>query len=206
MSEKTQAAVVGNALLSFFPGVDRAMREQVQMALLFAQRSADDLVQNGLLDEGYDHYRRQLMFLGWDGRAPSESWAPDRRRRQTLELALARVGATAGEAYSHTIRLAADVLLANEVGLTRFETRALAQESFQLLPCRVNVPGYVDLVLYHQRLEKEQTLGGVLFNERVAWGARAELVRFNVRLFEQQFAEVVSARLRNALLEGVYEL
>lgn len=206
MNEQPRAVVAGNALLSFFPDVDRAMRERVQMALLFAQRATQDLADEGLLEDRYDHFRRQLMFLGWDARAPRESWDPDPKRRQTLDQMLGRIAASAGNQCSAVTRWSIDVLRASDKGLLHFEQRVFTQESFLLLSCRASVAGCLDLLLYHEWLEQEQRLSGFLFRERVMTGARAELVRFNMRLFDQQFGERVGASLKQALSRDVYEL
>lgn len=206
MTEQLRASVVGNALMSFFPEVDAQMREQAQTAMLFAQRATRDVVASGQVRDGYDYYLQQLKFLGWDATSPREPFAPDRERRKVLDEMLARIGASADEAFSDVTRWSLDALELNQPALFRFEQCSLQQASFQLLPCRVNRPGYLDMVLYHETLEREERLAGFLYRERVVTGARAELVRFNARLFEQQFGERVRQRLYQALLEEVCEL
>ncbi|MHA6197552.1 hypothetical protein ACX3YG_24665 [Pseudomonas wadenswilerensis] len=206
MTAQLRASVVGNALMSFFPGVDPAMRECVQTAMLFAQRATWEVVANGQVDDAYGYYLQQLKFLGWDATSPRESFDPDPQRRKVLDDLLARIGATAGEEFSVVTRWSLDMLELNQPALLRFEERSLQQASFQLLPCRVSRPGYLDMVLYHETLEREERLGGFLFRERVVTGARAELVRFNARLFEDRFGERVRQRLYQALLEEVCEL
>lgn len=206
MTEQLRASVVGNALMSFFPGVDPAMRERVQTAMLFAQRATRDVVASGQVDDGYDYYLQQLKFLGWDATSPREPFDPDPQRRKVLDELLARIGATAGDEFSEVTRWSLDALELNQPALLRFEERSLQQASFQLLPCQVSRPGYLDMVLYHETLEREERLNGFLFRERVVTGVRAELVRFNARLFEQQFGERVRQRLYQALLEEVCEL
>lgn len=206
MSGVAQAAVVGNALLSFFPGSDQPTRERVQMAMLFAQRATDDALGKGLLADGYDHYRRQLMFLGWDARSPREAWDPDPRRRRALDQALGQIGATASDEYSQLTRWSVDLLRVKPDALLRFERRSLIRQSFQLLPCRTTAQGYVELVLYHEALAREQRMGGFLLGERVVTGARAELIRFNVRQFDRQFGDRVRRSLEQALARDVYAL
>lgn len=206
MDEQPRAVVAGNALLSFFPDVDQPMRERVQMALLFAQRSTQDLMDRNLLDDRYDYFRRQLMFLGWDGRPPRESWDPDLKRRQTLDQMLRRITDTVGDQYSDVTRWSIQALRASDSGLLHFEQRVLTHESFMLLSCRASVPGYIDLLLYHELLQREQQIAGFLFRERVLTRARAELVHFNLRLFDYQFGERVGKSLKQALLREIYEL
>ncbi|MEE1925269.1 hypothetical protein V0R50_17340 [Pseudomonas sp. 148P] len=206
MTEQLRASVVGNALVSFFPDVDQTMRERVQAAMLFAQRATREVVASGQVSDGYDYYLQQLKFLGWDATSPREPFDPELQRRKVLDEMLARIGATAGHEFSTVTRWSLDTLELNQPALFRFEERSLQQAAFQLLPCRVNRPGYLDMVLYHETLEREERLSGFLFRERVVTGVRAELVRFNARLFEQQFGERVRQRLYQALLEEVCEL
>ncbi|WP_157969727.1 hypothetical protein [Pseudomonas huaxiensis] len=192
--------------MSFFPDIGKDVRESVQMAMLFAQRATQDVLDNQGVSDGYSFYRRQLMFLGWDARPPRESFDPNRQRRKALNDVLAQINATADSQYSDMTRWSIEALQASEAALHRFEARSLTSESFQLLPCRIIKPGYVDLVLYHETLEREELLSGFLYRERVVTGSRIELVRFNVRLFEQNFRRQVEKSLEQALRQEVYEL
>jgi len=206
MTEQLHASVVGNALVSFFPNVDAVMREQVQTAMLFAQRATREVVASGQVRDGYHYYLQQLKFLGWDATSPRETFDPNPRRRQALDAVLACIGNTADEGYSKVTRWSIDMLELSQPAMYSFEQRCRDQASFQLLPCRVSRPGYVDMVLYQETLEREEMLSGFLFRERVVTGVRARLVSFNARLFEQQFGARVRERLYQALLEEVCEL
>jgi len=206
MTEQLRATVVGNALMSFFPGVDKDMRERAQTAMLFAQRATRDVVESGQVSDGYDYYRQQLKFLGWDATSPREHFDPDLERRSAHETMLARIGAAAGDEYAEVTRWSLDTLGVMQPALLHFEQRSLASTSFQLLPCRVTRPGYLDMVLYHETLEREERSNGFLYRERTSLRVRAELVRFNARLFEQQFGDKVRQRLLKTLEEELYEL
>lgn len=206
MTDQPRASVVGNALMSFFPDIRKEVRERVQMAMLFAQRATQDALDNQLVGDGYSFYRRQLMFLGWDAKSPRESFDPNLQRRKALNDVLGQINATADSQYSDMTRWSIEALQASEAALYRFESRSLASESFQLLPCRMIKPGYVDLVLYHETLEREEQLNGFLYRERVVTGSRIELVRFNVRLFEQKFGARIEKSLEQALRQDIYEL
>lgn len=206
MTDQPRASVVGNALMSFFPDIRKEVRERVQMAMLFAQRATQDALDNQLVGDGYSFYRRQLMFLGWDAKSPRESFDPNLQRRKALNDVLGQINATADSQYSDMTRWSIEALQASEAALYRFEARSLASESFQLLPCRIIKPGYVDLVLYHETLEREEQLNGFLYRERVVTGSRIELVRFNVRLFEQKFGARIEKSLEQALRQDIYEL
>ncbi|WP_175653364.1 hypothetical protein [Pseudomonas sp. Marseille-P9899] len=206
MTDQPRASVVGNALMSFFPDIRKEVRERVQMAMLFAQRATQDALDNQLVGDGYSFYRRQLMFLGWDAKSPRESFDPNLQRRKALNDVLGQINASADSQYSDMTRWSIEALQASEAALYRFEARSLASESFQLLPCRMIKPGYVDLVLYHETLEREEQLSGFLYRERVVTGSRIELVRFNVRLFEQKFGAWIEKSLEQALRQDVYEL
>jgi len=206
MSDQPRTAVVGHALLSFFAEVDATTREQVQTALLFAQRATDDVLADGLVDDGYRYYRNQLKNLGWDAAPPHASYRPDLQRRRVLDAALQQIGVVSGEQMREATRVSIARLRGSRKALLRFEERSLERSAFQLLPCRVSKPGYVDLVIYHQTLEAEDRCRGFLAFERVTTGARADLVRFNPRLFEQAYAPRVRQRLARALLEDVHDL
>lgn len=206
MTEQVRAAVVGNALMSFFPEVDKDMRERVQTAMLFAQRATRDVVDKGQVDDGYDYYRQQLRYLGWDAASPREAFDPDLERRSVREAMLGRIGAAAGPEYAEVTRWSIDTLGLSQPALFRFERRSLESTSFQLLPCRVTRPGYVDMVLYHEVLKREEMGNGFLYRERTSTRVRAELVRFNARLFEQQFGDKVRRSLLKVLEDELYEL
>lgn len=206
MTEQLRAAVVGNALMSFFPGVDKDMRERAQTAMLFAQRATREVVESGQVSDGYDYYRQQLRFLGWDATSPREHFDPDLERLSARDAMLRRIGAAAGDEYSEVTRWSIDALGLVQPALLRFEQRSLASASFQLLPCRVTRPGYLDMVLYHETLKREEFRDGFLYHERTSTRVRAELVRFNARLFEQQFGDKVRQRLLKVLEDELYEL
>lgn len=206
MTEQLRAAVVGNALMSFFPDVDKDMRERVQTAMLFAQRATREVVDKGQVSDGYDYYRQQLKFLGWDATSPREPFDPDLERRSVREAMLGRIGAAAGPEYSEITRWSIDALGLVQPALFRFEQCSLESTSFQLLPCRVTRPGYVDMVLYHEVLNRQELGNGFLYRERTSLRVRAELVRFNARLFQQQFGDKVRQRLLKALQEEIHEL
>ncbi|MDU9392567.1 hypothetical protein [Pseudomonas sp. zfem002] len=206
MTNQPRTTVVGHALLSFFPEIDASTRELVQTALLFAQRATDDVLADGLVKDGYAYYRNQLKSLGWDATPPPLSYVPDLRRCRMLDAALAQIGAVTDQRMAEVTRFSIDRLQRSGKALLRFEERSLERSAFQLLPCRVSQPGYVDLVLYHQTLESADRCRGFLFFERVATGARADLVRFNPRLFETTYAGRLRERLTRALLEEIHEL
>ena len=61
-------------------------------------------------------------------------------------------------------------------------------------------------VVYHEALEQSQLSTGFLFRERTQQLVKAELVRFNVRLFEQQFRAKVEKSLEAVALREIIEL
>ncbi len=205
MPDQPRTAVVGHALLSFFADIDATTREQVQTALLFAQRATDDALADGLMGDGYRYYRNQLKSLGWDAMPPQAAYQPDLQRRRVLDAALQQIGVVSDKGMREATQFSVDRLRGSRKALLRFEERSLERSAFQLLPCRVNKPGYVDLVIYYQTLEAEDRCRGFLSLERITTGARADLVRFNPRLFEQTYATRVRERLARALLEEIEE-
>lgn len=186
MADTPHASVVGNSLVSFMPGISPAMRESVQLALLHAQRATDQDAANGLVTDKYAYYRNKLKFFGWDAQPPLERDERKTDRRILVDYALATINA-AGEHYRNSTQWALSLLKNSNLARTHFEERSLASETFRLIPCKSTRPGYVDLVLYHQNLTREQLRSGFLYVERRSIQARAELVHFNVNLFDSQF-------------------
>ena len=194
MADIPRASVVGNSLVSFMPGVSPDMREKLQYALLYAQRSTDQDAAAGLVTDKYAYYRNKLKFLGWDAQPPLERDERKADRRTVIDHALASISA-AGEHYRESTCWALGLLKNSSLARAHFEERSLNSETFRLIPCRSTRPGYIDLVLYHQALERDQLRSGFLYVERKAIAARAELVHFNVKQFDAQFKDKVLKNL-----------
>lgn len=205
MADIPRASVVGNSLVSFMPGVSPAMRENVQLALLFAQRTTDQDAASGLVTDKHAYYRNKLKYLGWDAQPALERDERVTDRRTVIDHALASINA-AGEPYRESTRWALGLLKNSNPGRVHFEERSLSTETFRLIPCRSTRPGYMDLVLYHQSLARDQLRSGFLYVERKSTDARVELVHFNVKLFESQFKAKVLKSLVTVAQREIVEL
>ncbi|BBR52274.1 MULTISPECIES: hypothetical protein [Pseudomonas] len=192
---KHRAAVAGSSLVAFLPGITLAQRQAVLSAALMAERVTRTDHDEGLVTDWFSHYRRQLQFYGWDAVSAQQVHWPELERPGIVNAALRRIEATAGERYSTAVKLAMNGLALNDWPLLNFEQRTRERGVFQLLPCAPGKPGYVDLVLYHERCETDTLGTGFLFRNRQGTRVQAELVRFNTRLFDQQFRELVERRL-----------
>lgn len=204
--DKQQAAVVGAGLLSFLPGLTPAQRSSVKWATLIAERDTLDAHKNNLIEDWYSYYKRKLMFYGWDALPPDEVHWPGSERPGIVDSALRTISAMAGSHYATSIGLAMEGLKLNAPALLHFEQRAKEGGVFQLLPCGPARHGYVDMVLYHEAIIASDIKVGFLFRERRQRVVRAELVRFNTRLFDQQFRRKVESSLQAVALREIHDL
>lgn len=205
MSTDASASVVASSLVSFMPGVTPAMRENVQLALLFADRATATVAQEGSAVDTYDYYRNQLRYLGWDAQPALESAGRAADRRTLVDEAMAAIR-PAGPAYQDSTRWALNALQDNPTVLFRFEERSVSSRTFRLVPCQYSRGSYLDLVLYQQALARDQLKSGFLSFERKTVAGRAELVRFNLRLFESEFKARVLKGLKGAIEKEVLYL
>lgn len=204
--DKHQGAVVGAGLLSFFPGLSAQQRDSVKWAALIAERETFDAHHNKLIDDWYSYYKRKLMFYGWDAVPPGEVHWPSDERPVIVDNALRMISATAGSEFATSIGLAMQGLKRNGPALLHFEQRAQEGGVFQLLPCAPAKNGYVDMVLYHESIVAADIKAGFLFRERRQRVVKAELVRFNTRLFDQQFRRKVERSLETVALREIRDL
>lgn len=192
---KHRAAVAGSSVVAFLPGVTLAQRRAVLLAALMAERVTRTDHDAGLVSDWFSHYRRQLQFYGWDAMSAEQVHWPGLERPGIVNAALRRIEATAGESYSTAVKLAMKGLAENDWPLLNFEQRTRERGVFQLLPCAPGKSGYVDLVLYRERCEIDTLSTGFLFRSRRETRVQAELVRFNTRLFDQEFRALLEKRL-----------
>ncbi|MFK8331159.1 hypothetical protein M2D63_014195 [Pseudomonas sp. BJa5] len=201
-----QAAVVGAGLMSFMPGISVAQRTSIQLALLQAGQETRFVHEQGQVADWYGYFKNKLKFYGWDALPAEEVHWSDNDRTQIVDNALRSISATAGSRYAASTELALQGLNASASALLHFERRVRQQGSFQLLPCAPGKNGYVDMVLYHEDLDQTQVSAGFLFHERRNQQVRAELVRFNTRLFDRQFRDKVERSLQAIALKEIIAL
>ncbi|MDF2488103.1 MAG: hypothetical protein K0S77_725 [Pseudomonas sp.] len=203
--DKPQAVVLGASLLSFLPGVARQQREAVKLALALAERATQGAFVDGLITDWLGYYRNQLRFYGWDAVPPGEAHGPRDERRDIVDKALGTIAETGGAHFAHGTRMALRRLTADSGSLLRFEEYARTHGHFQLLPCAPSGSSGVDMVIYHERGSSAWFSAGFLSLDRGRRDARAELVRFNTRLFDQQHRPRVEQSLVKMALRNLVE-
>ncbi|KJK17913.1 hypothetical protein ACIOVF_06670 [Pseudomonas sp. NPDC087612] len=205
MSEQ-QVAVVGASLMSFMPGLSPGQRSSVQLAILQAEQETRFVHEQGQVQDWFSYYKNKLKFYGWDAVPPSEVHWPGNERSDVVDSALKAISAVAGSQYASSTELAMRGLKQDARALVQFERRTREQGVFQLLPCAPGQNGSVDMVLYYEELEQSQITAGFLFRKRRHQQVRAELVRFNTRLFDQQFRSRVERSLQAIAWREILDL
>ena len=203
--DKPQAVVLGASLLSFLPGVARQQREAVKLALALAERATRGAFDDGLITDWLSYYRNQLRFYGWDAVPPEQAHWPMGERQDIVDKALGTIAETGGVHFAHGSRMALRRLAADSDGLLRFEEYARTHGHFQLLPSAPSGSSGVDMVIYHERGSRAWFSAGFLSRDRDRRDARAELVRFNTRLFDQQHRPRVEQSLVKVALRTLVE-
>ncbi|MCW2268374.1 hypothetical protein D3C77_22400 [compost metagenome] len=203
---KPQAAVIGAGLMSFSSGLTPGQQASVKLAALIAERDTRDALDNHLIQDWYSYYKRKLMFYGWDALPASEVHWPGQERPDIVDSALRTISATAGSEYATTMGLAMARLKLAPAALAHFEQRTKDTGVFQLLPCLPARNGCIDMVLYHETLARVDVTAGFLYRQRRQLTVKAELVRFNTRLFDQKFRQRVEANLQAVALREIHQL
>lgn len=198
--------MVGSSVVSFMPQIDRAQRESIMLALLMAELTTAQVYKEGLVTDWYDYYRRQLKFYGWDALTAQQVHWPDEQRARIRDKALQVIGEAAGERHVETMRLAYTGLHDAPPTLLQFERSAIEHGSFRLLPCGPSSDGRIDMVLYHETLTAQHRTAGFLFRERRDTRVKAELVRFDVRVFDQEYRAKVARSLAAQQTRQIHEL
>lgn len=204
--DKPQAAVVGASLVSFLPGLTLAQRASVKLALLQAEQETRFVHEQGLVMDLYSFYMNKLKFYGWDALPPSQVHWPDNERVEIVGRALQSIAVVAGSEYATSTQWAMQGLKFNAAAMLHFEQRSRQKGVFQLLPCAPASNGCVDMVLYYETAEQSALAAGFLFRERSQQQGKAELVRFNVRLFDQQYRDKVERSLQTIALKEIVDL
>ncbi|HKS14595.1 MAG TPA: hypothetical protein VJS90_16310 [Pseudomonas sp.] len=203
--DKPQAVVLGASLLSFLPGIAQQQREAVKLALALAERATRIAFGEGLIEDWLSYYRNQLRFYGWDAVPPEEAHWPTGEGQGIVDRTLSTIAQTGGKPFAEGSRLALRRLTADAGSLLRFEDYARTHGHFQLLPCASSGSSRVDMVIYHERGAHTSFLSGFLSLDRERRDVRAELVRFNTRLFDLQHRPRVQQSLVEVALRDLTE-
>lgn len=201
--DRYEAAVVGGSLVTFLPGISAQQRESVLVALLFSERVTHTDHAGGLVDDWYGYYRRRLQYLGWDALSAEQVHWPTTERKTIVDKALGIVDQVGGERYSSSLSLALPALLTSGDPLRHLERRCKELGIFQLLPCAPSRQGYLDMVIYHEKAGREAFASGFLNQSQDASQVKAELVRFNVRLFQQEHQTRVLKNLERVMVREI---
>ncbi|CAG8869457.1 hypothetical protein PS627_03530 [Pseudomonas fluorescens] len=203
--DKPQAVLLGSSLLSFLPGVGRQQRELVKLAVALAERATRSAHEDGLVDDWLGYYRNQLRFFGWDAVQPEDIHWPEGEPQVMVDKALSTIAETGGEHFAIASGMALQRLTSDTGGLLRFENYARTHGHFQLLPCAPSGSNRVDMVIYHERGSSSSFSSGFLSLDRDSVDVRAELVRFNTLLFDQQHRPRVQQSLVEVALRNLTE-
>lgn len=203
---RCDAAVVGGSLLSFLPGISPEQRQAVQLAILFTERVTQQDHAAGYVADWYSYYRRRLQFLGWDALPPEQAHWPEPQRKAIVDKALEMVEQVAGKQHASSLSLALSALLRSDMALLHLEERSKELGVFQLLPCAPGKNGYIDMVVYHEAGERNLFRSGFLTRSVESTVVRAELVRFNVRLFQQQHEALVRSNVERVMRREILTL
>lgn len=203
--DNAQAVVLGASLLSFLPGVPQPQRETVKLAVALAERATRSAYEDGLIEDWLSYYRNQLRFYGWDAVRPEDVHWPKGEREDLVDKALSTIAQTGGRHFADGSGRALQRLTADSGGLLRFEDYARTHGHFQLLPCAPSESNRVDMVIYHERGASSSFSAGFLSSERDTQDVRAELVRFNTLIFDQEHRPRVNQSLVEVALRNLIE-
>lgn len=93
---KLTGVVADSSILSFHPEVSAAQRDSVLLAISAAEMVTRDAYEQGLIDDWFNYYRRQLMFYGYDPLQASEVHWPGGERPNIVDKALRSIAAASG--------------------------------------------------------------------------------------------------------------
>ncbi|MFV3325453.1 hypothetical protein ACNFG0_03165 [Pseudomonas sp. NY15372] len=216
MSEanRISASIVSGSLAAFMPSVSPADREDILLVNLFAQRATRDEFTSGLNTNWFDNYRRKLSYLGWDATPPPNvrRRGPDRGR--LVDHAVRQIEQAGSGVHAELTGQALTALENDSKAMQVFELNARVGRglSFQLLPCVRHSGDYFDMVLYHMELNvpldaKLQSLLFYNFNDKTQVRVQsAELIRFNLRIFRDEFKAKVQSRVTAQSRQSILDL
>lgn len=205
MADSNSATEVGriveSSILSFAPNVDLEASEDILRVVRFAHAAAKDERDQSLNPDWFINFRRKLSFLGWDATPPPIVTNIGEGREVTLKSALeqiARVGTS--EHLDATGRTVCSLRLNPQVmeALT-FKMKEESGTKLQLMPCARHSGDYYDMVLLNVEMLSKEISANLNFlkgeSKLPLSKMSAELIRFNLRLYRDQFKRKVEARV-----------
>ena len=200
-SAMTCGKVVETSLMPFAGNVDSEAREDILLVVRFAHAVATEEKAEGLNTDWFNNYRRKLSFLGWDATPPPEAQRPVALREQVIDMALQQIGQVGSAEHLKQAEHFVLGLQKDRELLKRIETRMRKSNKiqFQLMPCVRRSGDHYEMVLYQMQLLALETTKHFLFVKgdlgMTLTGQSAELIRFNLRLFRDQFKQKVQSRV-----------
>ncbi|WP_426150306.1 hypothetical protein [Pseudomonas sp. DC3000-4b1] len=196
----SDSAVLGPGLLSFGTDISERERMSVIHALRFAQQAAWDAYPGNPAGDWFDHFCRQLRWLGWDARPP-QPYTPSRSRQRLFDTAVEAL-ALNGPRFRQVAAMGIEALLQNRPGLLLFERYARRHHHgmFQIMPCARarldNGTPVLDMLLYHEELDMRDASPGCFTREAPPplISCRLGVVRFGIRAFETAWLPKIEAR------------
>ncbi|MBO9550990.1 hypothetical protein [Pseudomonas sp.] len=216
MTDQISAMACGKAvessLLPFAGNVDGEAREDILLVIRFAHAAATQEQAEGLNPHWFNNYRRKLSFLGWDATPPPVFQRPVALRRQVIDMALQQIGQVGSpEHLKETERFVRGLQRDHEL-IKRVETRMRESNTiqFQLMPCVRRSGDYYEMVLYQMQLLALETSKNFLFVKgdlaMTLMGQSAELIRFNLRLFRDQYKQKVQSRVASLAHQQILDI
>lgn len=202
---EAHAAVIGAGVVSFLPGLSAPQRDKVKLALALAERTTQDAFAQGLVQDWFDHYRKQLKFMGWDAVTAEQIHWPDSARIEQMDKVLRLICKTAGEQFADSVQLSLTKLANAARPLAELERHARERQHFQLLPCAPAGQHRVDMVLYHEIDQRDTWEAGFIKRQRSLKNVRAELVRFNLLAFENSHLPKVQKNVVEVALRRILD-
>ncbi|HGA2319530.1 TPA: hypothetical protein ACIRVE_004124 [Pseudomonas putida] len=208
----TRGKVVETSLMPFAADVDSEAREDILLVVRFAHAAATQEKAEGLNTDWFNNYRRKLSFLGWDATPPPVAQRPVALRQQVIDAALQQIGQVgAAEHLTQTEHFMRGLQRDREL-LKRVETRMKESNKiqFQLMPCVRRSGDHYEMVLYQMQLLALETTKHFLFVKgdlgMTLTGQSAELIRFNLRLFRDQFKQKVLSRVASSAHQQILDI
>lgn len=206
------AKVSQGSMMTFLPGVDLQTREDILLANRFAQKVARENFNEGLEDDWFRTYWRNLSFLGFDGKTMPELRRVGPDRATLGEEAVRHITDVGSSELSSATRRSLQLLQGDGEALKTFQAHVRAKDHahFQLLPCRQQASGFVDMVLFHLEVKVQLSVLDFLFftarDQIEVVDLRVELVHFNLAGFRSTYKKRAEASVGRGDLAAIREL
>lgn len=206
------AHITPGSLLTFLPGMDSRTRDDIHLANLFAQKVARDELNEGLDGDWFRNYWRNLSFLGFDGKTVPALRRVGPERHSLGEEAIRQITGVGSAHLSTATHRSLKLLQQDPAALKLFQSHVRPKDTthFQLLPCRQQPSGFVDMVLFHMSAKYRVSAVDFLFfasrEDVQVIDLRVEMVRFNLAGFRAQYRDRVENAVGRMSLNALAQL